>query len=181
MLSPTQAQVAARIYARDRASDRRFLGPRGFAVRQKNSSSPQNLAKLDAMLAALEVNGDDQGVVVDVDAERPRTRGDCIGGQRPCPFVSCRHHLALDITESGSLHVTDHLDLEAMTDTCSLDVADRGEHTLDAVGQVLNVTRERVRQLETKGLEKAKALAKYEGLSEASYPFVPDRNTPTEA
>src|SRR4029077_6719314 len=30
------------------------------------------------------------------DIERPRPRGDCVGGERPCPFVSCAHHLYLD-------------------------------------------------------------------------------------
>lgn len=180
MLSPTQAQIAARIYAKNRLG-RDNLGPRGFSVQQRPGTSARNLDRLDALLGALELEGDDPGIEVDVDVERPRIRGDCVGGQRPCPFVGCRHHLALDITESGSLHVTDHLDLEAMPDTCSLDVADRGEHTLEQVGEVLNVTRERARQLEAKGLKKAAAHARYEGLSEASYPFVPDRNTPTEA
>ena len=26
-------------------------------------------------------------------AERPRTRGDCVNGIRPCPWVGCGHHL----------------------------------------------------------------------------------------
>src|ERR1700691_5947040 len=25
---------------------------------------------------------------------RPRTRGDCIGGSRPCPWIACRYSLA---------------------------------------------------------------------------------------
>ena len=28
---------------------------------------------------------------------RPITRADCIDGPRPCPWVSCRHHLLLEI------------------------------------------------------------------------------------
>jgi DNA-directed RNA polymerase sigma subunit (sigma70/sigma32) len=39
-----------------------------------------------------------------------------------------------------------------MTDTCALDIADRGGITLEEVGQIMNLTRERVRQLETQGL-----------------------------
>src|SRR6476619_8074463 len=27
------------------------------------------------------------------DIERPKTRADCAQGERPCPFVSCKHHL----------------------------------------------------------------------------------------
>ena len=33
-------------------------------------------------------------------------------------------------------------------DTCSLDVADRGDTTLDRCGELMNVTRERIRQIE---------------------------------
>jgi hypothetical protein len=39
-------------------------------------------------------------------------------------------------------------------DTCTLDVADRGEHTLEEIGQLLGVTRERVRQIELAALFK---------------------------
>ena len=27
---------------------------------------------------------------------RPLTRGDCLDGIRPCPWISCRYHLALE-------------------------------------------------------------------------------------
>lgn len=33
--------------------------------------------------------------------QRPRTRGDCKDGPRPCPWVSCRHHLLLEIAKHG--------------------------------------------------------------------------------
>jgi DNA-directed RNA polymerase sigma subunit (sigma70/sigma32) len=35
-----------------------------------------------------------------------------------------------------------------MAETCALDVADRGGATLEEVGDLLNITRERVRQME---------------------------------
>lgn len=92
---------------------------------------------------------------------RPMRRADCIDGERPCPWVSCRHHLALDVTPFGALALTatatasdDELDLDAMTDTCSLDVADRGDHTLEEVGEILGVVRERVRQIIEAALER---------------------------
>lgn len=72
----------------------------------------------------------------------PLTRGDCIDGQRPCPFVECRHHL--DIEKRGRA--------VGGGPTCSLDVADLGEHTLAEVGDILGVTRERVRQIEEEAL-----------------------------
>src|SRR5689334_10029935 len=31
------------------------------------------------------------------DYEKPTKREECIGGARPCPFVSCKHHLFLDV------------------------------------------------------------------------------------
>jgi len=31
---------------------------------------------------------------------RPITRADCAGGQRPCPFVSCKFHLKLDVAQA---------------------------------------------------------------------------------
>ena len=42
-----------------------------------------------------------------------------------------------------------------MEESCSLDTADAGEHSLEEVGVLLNVSRERVRQLEEAGLEAA--------------------------
>ena len=43
-----------------------------------------------------------------------------------------------------------------MAETCSLDVADRGGITLEEVGAILNLTRERIRQVEVRGLSKIK-------------------------
>lgn len=85
-------------------------------------------------------------------ADRPRTRGDCVGAERPCPWAGCRHHLLLDVTSADSIRLAHgHDDPSLLAETCSLDVADRGEHKLEAVGAVLGVTRERVRQLEVAG------------------------------
>ena len=59
---------------------------------------------------------------------RPKTRAECANGIRPCPFVSCRHHLYLDVNEEkGSLKINfPDLHVWELTETCSLDVADRG-------------------------------------------------------
>jgi hypothetical protein len=91
---------------------------------------------------------------------RPRTRKDCANGIRPCPFVSCRHHLFLDVNEEkGSLKVNfPDLEVWELPETCSLDVADRGGMTLEEVGEILNLTRERIRQVEVRGLLKLKLL-----------------------
>lgn len=90
---------------------------------------------------------------------RPRTRGDCAGGPRPCPWVSCRHHLYLEVNpRNGSIKLLwPHLDPLEMRESCSLDVAERGHHTLEQVGNLMNVTRERMRQLEVKTLVRLQA------------------------
>lgn len=93
----------------------------------------------------------------------PMTRGECADRSlRPCPFVSCRHHLFLDVRDTGNIELnfpsllgadsTPHLGL--MPETCSLDVADRDGATLEDVGIALGITGERVRQIEVAALER---------------------------
>lgn len=105
-------------------------------------------------------------VAYPADVERPLSRADCLGAPRPCPFVSCSHHLYLDVNpETGAIKLNfPHLEVWEMAETCSLDVADRGGITLEEIGAVLNLTRERVRQIETSGLAKALRAAKAGGL-----------------
>lgn len=87
------------------------------------------------------------------DLTRPVTRGDCANGPRPCPWTDCRYHL-LDSVSRG-YHGT-YPDVSTMPESCVLDVADRGEQTLEQVAQILLMTRERVRQLETKAIRAAR-------------------------
>ncbi len=96
----------------------------------------------------------------DAEVQRPETRADCANGERPCPFVSCKHHLYLDVSARTGAIKLNFPDLEVweMTETCALDVADRGGTTLEEVGAIMNLTRERIRQVEVKGLAKLEAL-----------------------
>jgi hypothetical protein len=91
-----------------------------------------------------------------VDVERPQSREECANMPRPCPFVSCAHHLYLDVNpDTGSIKLNfPHLEPWEMGETCALDVADRGGITLEEVGAILNLTRERIRQVEVSGLYK---------------------------
>jgi hypothetical protein len=93
-----------------------------------------------------------------VDIPRPETRAECREEMRPCPWVACKHHLYLDINpETGSIKIN-FPDLEPwdLQHTCALDVAERGGITLEEVGEIMNLTRERIRQVEVRGLLKLK-------------------------
>jgi hypothetical protein len=97
-----------------------------------------------------------QLIVYPGDIDRPETRAECQSMPRPCPFVSCSHHLYLDVNpSSGAIKLNfPHLEVWEMKETCALDVADRGGITLEEVGEILNLTRERIRQVEVRGLGK---------------------------
>ncbi len=93
-----------------------------------------------------------------VDIPRPTNRAECREEMRPCPWVACKHHLYLDINpETGSIKIN-FPDLEPweLQHTCALDVAERGGITLEEVGEIMNLTRERIRQVEVRGLLKLK-------------------------
>jgi hypothetical protein len=85
---------------------------------------------------------------------KPKSRSECKDMERPCPFVSCKYHLYIDVHPvRGSIKLNfPDIEIWEMTDTCALDVADRGGITLEEVGEIMNLTRERVRQVETAGL-----------------------------
>jgi hypothetical protein len=97
---------------------------------------------------------------------RPQSRGDCAEMERPCPFVSCKYHLYIDVHPvRGSIKINfPDLEVWEMTDTCALDIADRGGITLEEVGEIMNLTRERVRQVETQGLSKLERLSEVDQL-----------------
>ena len=94
-----------------------------------------------------------------VDDPRPETRAQCMNESGPCPWVACKHHLYLDVNpETGSIKIN-FPDLEPwdLKQTCALAVADRGGITLEEVGEIMNLTRERIRQVEVRGLRKIRA------------------------
>jgi len=84
--------------------------------------------------------------------ERPKTRGDCKNGPRPCRRISCKHHMVWGFyhkrpwPEFTNDQMVDLI--FSLSDTCTLDVADRGEHTLREIGDIIGVTRECIRQTE---------------------------------
>jgi hypothetical protein len=96
----------------------------------------------------------------ETDYEKPRVRSECADGPRPCPFVSCKYHLYIDVSARTGAIKLNFPDLEVwdLGESCALDVADRGGTTLEDVGAIMNLTRERIRQVEVKALAKLEAL-----------------------
>ncbi len=78
----------------------------------------------------------------------PARRAECIEGPRPCPWSTCRYHLRVERRglQAAKADVTQ--------ETCALDLAERGGMKLQEVADVLGVTRERVRQIELRALER---------------------------
>ena len=105
-----------------------------------------------------------EGILQEIESKRPRSRADCATGPRPCMFVSCKHHLYLDVNPSTGSIKLNFPDKEVweMGETCALDVADKGGITLEEVGTIMNLTRERIRQVETRGLLKLRAIVEDE-------------------
>jgi hypothetical protein len=119
--------------------------------RSKTIARKQMLRERRRMLAT--------GTVPEImDYDRPSSRSECRDAKRPCLYVSCRYHLYLDVnpvTGSIKLNFPDKKVWE-LEETCALDVAERGGITLEDVGDIMNLTRERIRQVEVSGLEKLK-------------------------
>jgi len=74
--------------------------------------------------------------------EQPRRRGDCRNVPRPCPFSRCRFSLLSEAKRPPS------------APSCSLDLADAGATTVEAVADVLGVSPERVRQVQQRALRR---------------------------
>jgi len=112
------------------------------------------VTRREAMLAV------ERAQELEAEMDRPHRRQECETGPRPCPHVSCRHHLYLDVNPQTGTIKLNFPDLEVweLGVSCALDVADNGGAAIDRVGELLNVTRERVRQIETRALSKLGSL-----------------------
>jgi hypothetical protein len=103
-----------------------------------------------------EIDPDEAEAIQLIGQLRPRTRAECVNGPRPCLFVSCKQNLYLDVNpETGSIKLNfPDKEIWELAETCALDVAEKGGITLEEVGEIMNLTRERIRQVETRGLLK---------------------------
>ena len=105
-----------------------------------------------------EIDPEENALIGEVESNRPKTRADCVNSPRPCVFVSCKYNLYLDVNpETGSIKLNfPDKEIWELPYTCALDVAEKGGITLEEVGSIMNLTRERIRQVETRGLTKIK-------------------------
>jgi hypothetical protein len=119
-----------------------------------------------------EVDPEEAELLQTISAARPKTRADCVNGPRPCLFVSCKHNLYLDVNpETGSIKLNfPDKEIWELEHSCALDVAEKGGITLEEVGTIMNLTRERIRQVETRGLIKLREATEKE----------PERPVPTK-
>ena len=104
--------------------------------------------------------------------ERPHRRDECAGGPRPCPHVSCRHHLYLDVNPHTGTIKLNFPDLEVweLGVSCALDIADQGGTAIELVSDFMNVTRERIRQIEIQALTKLAAVSGRDTLRDFNEP-----------
>jgi len=149
--------------AQDAAPDLDADGKRGRR-RSRTMSRKEIARELRRQKAFGLVDPELQEIIQEIEQTRPRSRADCATGPRPCLFIACKHHLYLDVnpaTGSIKLNFPDK-EVWELEQTCALDVADRGGITLEEVGSIMNLTRERIRQVETRGLAKLREVAEDE-------------------
>ncbi len=93
-------------------------------------------------------------------ASRPKTRGDCENGERPCPWISCSANAYLDVKEHGKSITYNFPNIEPEdmkpNRSCTLDIADWGGASLTDIAAMMNLTRERVRQIQEIAIRKVR-------------------------
>ncbi|MDQ2644897.1 MAG: DNA-binding protein [Myxococcota bacterium] len=104
--------------------------------------------------------------------ERPETRSECLNGPRPCPFVSCKHHLYLDVSPTtGTIKLNfPELEVWELAESCALDVAEQGAQPVERTSSLMNVTRERIRQIESLALGRLATLRDVRALRDLPEP-----------
>lgn len=87
---------------------------------------------------------------------RPRTRSDCKDACRPCPWVSCKHHLYLDVNpRTGRIRrMFPGLEVWELQHTCALDIAEMGGMTHTELSKLMGISVKRLKRAESSGLKK---------------------------
>lgn len=118
-----------------------------------------------------EEDEEEEEAEVDIDLERPRTRGDCVNGVRPCPWVGCRHHLWLDTYKEGRLRFRVDVPPWELEHSCALDVADEGPHSEQEIAEIMALSDQAVRIVENSAMKKM-----LQGIAEHLGPFYTEQS-----
>ena len=158
----SEAKEEAPLRADDEAAERK---------RSKTMSRKEMARDLRRRRLTGDVDPEEGELLKVIESTRPKTRADCINGPRPCLFVSCKHNLYLDVNpETGSIKLNfPDKEIWELEHTCALDVAEKGGITLEEVGAIMNLTRERIRQVETRGLMKLREATEDDPVPPAKY------------
>lgn len=100
---------------------------------------------------------------------RPKTRADCIDGPRPCPWVSCKYNLQIDVRSNGRYTEPTVVIREGCTESCVLDVVDRYPEgtTQQVIAEVMGgVSSQSIEQAERSALRKGRAWCERNGLND---------------
>ena len=139
-----------------------------FPAKVEHRNRPRRTESLKAIRRHLRVIDDPESAPLE-GIQRPLTRGECVDGPRPCPWVGCRHNLFLDVNDDGGIRFRDPtVEPDVVAESCSLDVADRGGLGRRELSELLRLTPEWTRQLLSDGLEKLRSV---EGLGEIAGGF----------
>jgi hypothetical protein len=85
---------------------------------------------------------------------RPKTRADCARVPRPCPYVSCRHNLFLDVEKKNiTLNFEEPEDMHPLG-SCALDVAEQGGLTSQEIATLMSLDLSKEVKLEDKAIRK---------------------------
>lgn len=95
----------------------------------------------------------DSPLAAEMRRQRPTRRSECRGGQRPCPWVSCRYHLYLDVDQDNGAIKFNHPDKEPweLEHSCAMDIIeelDEERHLkLGEIGKLFGVCDQRINEL----------------------------------
>lgn len=99
----------------------------------------------------------------DYQYEKPKKYSECIeqglGTETPCPFVSCKWHLYLEVSEFGSLKLNvPEIEPDEMEHTCVMAVVRQNPDgvTNEFIANDLGLARQRVNQIEMLALVRAR-------------------------
>lgn len=150
-VAPDGSRAHARCLARPGRTSRSKLGRRGMTTATKHLTREYLRSQ-----ATLLTDSDFEAL-----DDRPRTWGECSERTGPCAWVMCKHHLYLDVNpDTGSIKLNfPELEPEELEHPCVLRLAATGGLTLEEVGERINLTRERVRQVGTRALWKLRGEA----------------------